>query len=1074
MIKNILCRLVLFMCLMPTVLLALPKVLLNGKSLAKSDYSFKVGQRFLLHIQDAKHSHRVRIVEDDTGMVWYNGSAHRFAMNKRTLAFEKGTLRIEVYGTDLKPVVIKRLNYEITATKFLFAPGARLRMMRMAETIKTTFPSQSDFNDTQQQAMPLGNEVNKDIFKNYTPFRSAEMAQDPKDDTFYLPNYWHRPYPTLAIGNTDSFVENKDKPLFSAIPNDIWTHRAALSWSGLIMVEPNTKTVFRVLSTIPTQLTVNGSNNKPSKLTITRSMIKVDDKKNASPSTSKESKVIQTKNGFIRFDLISTECNHVKNPAILVQMRQSSDEPWQAVEAWRILHIAHESADKAYRTFFKDSAHKVLSMQMDAQKHTEANPYKTPTNLTDFNINGFRATCQALSVHYQKNGDTETAKQLLEALLARLKMMRQTTDPQYVKLGFGKVHGQTIRLWIEMLPFLKRCERSPILQPLALQVRAEMTLACDRIWARSFFSEANDGTNDGYGDDSNFIVNIWRCAMLSDTPLAYDGARSLYDSHFAYAPYTNCGFMRDGTINFHNANGRQLNMGAYGKDWVTRILHPTHFGSPWGNSREAYERLVQYTLNYEWFYYKDAMAFCANGRHNTHNGHYNKGFSDRLLNLPPMAISETSKIQLKAMNKRLDSHRILNGNRFFERQLMSVHRRADYYIDVKMSSPLSGGVETFAGNYSGNLSFADGVTTLLRHGDEYRPIHRYTIPDSLWRFRALPGTTQHNVEWGSNHVYKGLDRYRAGGGARAGGVSDGEVGHCAFDFHSHKRNASAANKMFTFTENGMMVLGSKISGWKPAEETFSYRSTINQTTFKDKVVIYDGEKETLLREISAPTTVLPLNRSYWIEHNGIGYFIPKQTSKTLHIEIATRTPSNRLASHIFNHPDVDMQKYKASADDLTAKGRAVDIVTIWIDHGPQPNMMDMSYFVAMRPERYPKGAGFMTKDAPIKLIQNTDQCQAVLDTESKTLHVMFYTAGTLPAPYNITVDRPASVMLRQIDDTWAVIAIQDPIVACTRNLTQMSHTITLSINGEKHTYKMPGANNPDDRYQGRILLIDKT
>ena len=384
-------------------------------------------------------------------------------------------------------------------------------------------------------------------------------------------------------------------------------------------------------------------------------------------------------------------------------------------------------------------------------------------------------------------------------------------------------------------------------------------------------------------------------------------------------------------------------------------------------------------------------------------------------------------------------------------------------------------METFAGATPGNLSFGDGVTTLLKSGEEYRSIHRYNIPDSLWRFRSLPGTTQLNEEWGSLDKWNGLDRYRAGCGQRAGGVSDGELGSCAFEFVSHGRNATRARKFFVFLEDGLFVLGGGITGAKAASAPFSYRSNLNQTAFMGDLSVRaaDGTKAAIQASVTEEHLVFPLTQRFWVEHAGIGYLVlpsagPADRGAALHIRVSERTPENRLVSAIYNADTPGMAAYREACAELTAKGRKAVVLEIWVDHGQQPADASVAYFVCMRPEKYANGR--LLHEPPVDVLENSAQCQAVKDKTSGIVHAFFYAAGTLAAAPRVGVDRPAALMLRPKGRGW-LLTVQDPTAACTPKVEQHASAIQVSLPGGKQTVTLPGAGDPDDRRQGAPITV---
>jgi hypothetical protein len=1017
---------------------------------------------------------QVQVTEKGSGVCWYQGPAAAMKLQPWLIRSGPQTVTVSFETPAGQPPEQKDVVLEVApANGQELYPGLVAKVIRLDGSIPP-LPSAASFKP---RFRALGASVpSAPEYAAYPAYRTSESVLPaeprPGQPEFQACDYWH-----LMVPEPASQLED----LRTGIP-------AAALIEGLLLVEQAGVYRFQIDSTLPARLAVG-----------TRTAIVAADfaadqtqaetvpekNRNKRPAAiaanwpaHQQELTVELKAGLVPFQL-TIERRHPEAPARYKLAWQPPGAPALApLSGDHFLHAVAPEVETAYRLYSK--AYPWRSLAIKKQKTADPELAKLVAGFDPAAYAGTDADYNAMQAKLMKGflgdaalaGSPQLASQLLELTRTRFAFMRQHPEQLDPKSFAGKIRGDLLQHQIALRPFLEACLRQPQLQASALATQAELEMFTAIIFRRSFLAEEHQGTNDGYGDQNNFLVNIWRGAEAWDDPVAFDAARSLYDSHFRYGGQ---GLHPDGIFSFHCANGRHINMGGYGDNWVSRVMNNSRAGTPWGSTQEQYRRLADWTLAYEWFFYKGAAAFTTFGRHNSHQGKYNAGYADRLFSLSKDLVPATVVVALREMKTRLATNQPLVGNHFFYRHLQMMHRRADYYLDVKMNSPLVGGIETFAGAHPGNLSFADGVTTLLRHGDEYRALHTpYDITQSLWRYRSLPGTTQNNYEAANPDGCNNPDRYRAGGGSRAGGVSDGEFGHCGFEFN----HGTKARKLFAFTENGLFVLGTGITGDKPAPAgDYSYRTTLNQCTFQAEVTITNakGESTVIKLDETERTVTLKLDQKYWIEHNGIGYLVLPTGAERgagqpgeLIVRVSLRTTLNRLAAAIMDNPKMAPYKERCQKAFAANPPRQAKVLEIWIDHGTlPPKEATCAYVVAMRPEAR-KPADWLA-DCGVKILANTAACQAVEDTLAKITHAFFYEPGTVG---NITVKQPASVMLRQHADGRKILVVQDPVAACTGKLADMCNVLQVTVDGKEQSIQMPGAFDPDDRYRGGMKSIE--
>lgn len=140
----------------------------------------------------------------------------------------------------------------------------------------------------------------------------------------------------------------------------------------------------------------------------------------------------------------------------------------------------------------------------------------------------------------------------------------------------------------------------------------------------------------------------------------------------------------------------------------------------------------------------------------------------------------------------------LYGAKHFWRSDYSVAQGQGFYASVRMYSDRIAntdfnGPENLLGHH-----LADGVTTLMTHGGEYRGIF------PLWDWQRLPGVTARQKP----PLKPGAPRRDHGSRDFVGGVSDGTAVFSAFDF---ERDGLVAKKAWLLFPGGLLALGAGIT-----------------------------------------------------------------------------------------------------------------------------------------------------------------------------------------------------------------------------------------------------------------------
>lgn len=322
---------------------------------------------------------------------------------------------------------------------------------------------------------------------------------------------------------------------------------------------------------------------------------------------------------------------------------------------------------------------------------------------------------------------------------------------------------------------------------------------------------------------------------------------------------------------------------------LARLLDGTRISLP----KDKTDLLAAYLLDgSQWMAFGPHADFGARGREVARPGggpatkSYLQVAAENLLALdkPPRAE------ELRALVSRAGSAPDappLEGARHFWRADFTVAQSPGFYTSVRMFSDRIAntdfnGPENLLGHH-----LADGVTTLMTHGGEYRGIFPF------WDWQKLPGITARQEP----PLKPGAPRRDKGSRCFVGGVSDGTAAFSAFDF---ERDGLVAKKAWLLFPGGLLALGSGITD----DTGVPVVTTVNQC-LKQGPVEADGQT---------------------VRHDGLRY-TALETTKLAH------TGGSREGS---------WRRIHAQESDAAVAG---DIFTLTIDHGASPREATYAYFV---------------------------------------------------------------------------------------------------------------------------------
>lgn len=448
------------------------------------------------------------------------------------------------------------------------------------------------------------------------------------------------------------------------------------------------------------------------------------------------------------------------------------------------------------------------------------------------------------------------------------------------------------------------------------------------------------------------------------------------------------GIHQDFTFSQHTGTGLQLYMGGYGNvyaDGVTLILSYMN-GLAWMVSEAAMDRFDGFIYTgVQWSTWGSLMDYSVMGRSIARKGASTIGRSykrslERWAIIRPGRLTETNE-WIQRMSQGVDGTGPL-GAQYFWRHDFQVHREVDWMSSVRMTSTRTVGSESGNGEAIMNYHMGDGVHFIYRRGDEYQDIF------PVWDWHKIPGVTTR--QHGDNFPLSTWGVGGLGNSPFAGGVGNTESSIAAFIYD--KESVQAYKSWFTFPGK-IIALGAGIQSDLNDAPVYT---TLQQSLFQFEplVAANNGDDQWIGDSISVEGTAL-------VWHDSIGYHI--LDSAQIEIRVEERSGSwNRINTNLSSETVVD------------------SVFSLWIDHGKQPNQSQYAY--AIYPSIALADAREKERNPGIDVLQNTPSIQAVYDSSSATLGVVFYQASTLwlDQERRIYSARPQAMLVQDYGDSLSV------------------------------------------------------
>ncbi|MCB1121703.1 MAG: hypothetical protein KJT03_09155, partial [Verrucomicrobiae bacterium] len=472
------------------------------------------------------------------------------------------------------------------------------------------------------------------------------------------------------------------------------------------------------------------------------------------------------------------------------------------------------------------------------------------------------------------------------------------------------------------------------------------------------------------------------------------------------------GFFPDGTICHHPRYGIQFTADAYGWEWLVensipmaRFLKDTRYRA--GDA--LYQTIADSLLDtYRSLTFKGYLDVAVGGLQPDRSK-----WGPRLLNAVTGLLEARSKDTTLLRETELQAFRSILKNRDYVDDLTLdqpfwnidclVHRRPDYFASAKMISTRSRGLERGIDRRS-YYYLGDGALFVRTRADAYNGL------SERYNWHAIPGTTAEQrldaLPLAADSPFPGAN----GTNAFAGVVSDGLFGFGAFVYERNHPDEAVnystvnGNKAYFFFENEILALGNSIRRVRPGDGQDIW-TTLNQDACRTDFV-WSGPGDRA-ETIAWGTSGAERNFSFrdqplWFYQDNLGYIVLPGSGE---VRLSLQAPP---------------------------KGKEVPLFQLAINHGVNPQDDRYQYVILphARPEDLEAYATRLAAGTPFTILRNDSEVMAVYHHALKITQAAFFQPGQVTVTagaeeFNLSVNRPALVMLREVEDRLEV-TVTDP------------------------------------------------
>ncbi|OGK06689.1 MAG: hypothetical protein A2487_03730 [Candidatus Raymondbacteria bacterium RifOxyC12_full_50_8] len=348
------------------------------------------------------------------------------------------------------------------------------------------------------------------------------------------------------------------------------------------------------------------------------------------------------------------------------------------------------------------------------------------------------------------------------------------------------------------------------------------------------------------------------------------------------------------------------------------------------------------------------------------------------------------------------------GHKNYWATYFTVHKRPDYHLSVKMMGPGITGSELVNNEGKKSWHLSDGMTYILRNGDEYTT--NDVIPTLDWN--RLPGITVQKKSYPTGAAYSNSRPF-------VGGVECGPYGASAMDFSSNGEVLTAKKSWFFF-DGELVCLGSDVN----CPSTDSAETIVNKRPLSaaNAPLVFNGTTVATGTGWSGTIT-----DAAWAACDSIGYYFPGGT------DLCGKTANQTGRWSNIGIGDTIL--------------RTNPMLTLWMNHGV--NAVKASYAYAVLPNKSILDMAVYAASPVFSIVENSDTLHAVSHAGLNAFSAVFWKAGECGL---VKADSPSIVFCRITPDSLYFSATYPPRQSATLrfrideplSLVQSTRTMTVS------------------------------
>jgi chondroitin AC lyase len=484
-------------------------------------------------------------------------------------------------------------------------------------------------------------------------------------------------------------------------------------------------------------------------------------------------------------------------------------------------------------------------------------------------------------------------------------------------------------------------------------------------------------------------------------------------------------------------HGNQLYIGGYGDELIKgNTLIASYVAGTGYDMPEAKRDLLSTFMRNTWLpsIRGEWMFWNITGRGMSRPGTIHKKgeasiYVERMISIDPDNAEEFRAALKRMRGEEAASYAVEPRGTHFFRGDYTLHVRPQFSVDLRLLSTRTKTIECGNSENLKNYYLSDGSMSITTHGKEYGDIF------PTWSWTRIPGVTSPQVPT----VGMGGDMGATGTSTFAGGASDSLYSVSAYTYTAGTNGTVSGNKTgvggskgWFFFDNEVVCLGTNLTS-DVSVQNYNIFTTLNQC----------HRNGTVSFSVNSHTDSLPageeiqLSSPNWVLHDGVAYLFPNGGS----VGVVNKTQSGTW--YDINH--------SYSRD--TVKH---NVFTLYLDHGKQISKAKYAYIIAPGLSTAAEVDAYNSR-RNIRILSNTDNIQAVKNTELNIWQIIFYVAGTFnDGEVTITADRPCALILKRkgVDYT---LHVADPgqrgvAIKITANLPFVNEQVVKTFSFASGTY----------------------